>query len=97
MLPVGTRSEFDLQGWSSRDQSDTHCRVIFGPLPPAVTKLGLMAACDIWEPGWDAPGARPELDALLGVQLAEQVNHEPQVHPVPRSASQPVSRVAALL
>lgn len=52
VLPLGTRSEFDLHGWSSRDQSDTHCCLIFGPLPRAVTNLGLMAVCDIWEPGW---------------------------------------------
>lgn len=36
----------------------------------------------------------PDLNSLLAVQ---KVNHEPEVHPLPCSDSQPVSQAAALL
>lgn len=44
---------------TDRDQSDTRCCLVSGPLPRAVTSLGLMALCDIWEPGWGDQWAAP--------------------------------------
>lgn len=37
-----------------------------------------------------------DLSSLLGVQLAQKVNHEPEVHPVPWRDTQPLSQVTAL-
>lgn len=39
---------------------------------------------------------RPDVGSLLGVQLAQRVNHEPEVHPLPCRNTQAVAQVTAL-
>lgn len=84
-----------MRRWSSRDHSDTHCSLIFGPLPRAVTSLGLMALCDIWEPlwgdEWDAPVAQPRLEFAPRCAACTESDSRAEVHPVLWNSTQLLS------